>query len=497
MAIENKEASPKLTRKITISFLLIMVLVGVTYILTTTYFTNKYFEETTQLLNSEIANHIIEEKFKEFPPFTDSNEVNKALFGDLMHDMMAVNRGIEVYLLDDNGEVLYSVVLDHEKANAPVVKVDVKPIHLFIEAQGKGRILGDDPRVPGQQKIFSAAAYQNNDKTGYIYIILASKAYDDVTNGLFSSYFMRLGFGASILTILFAVVIGFLSIRYLTKNLRDIIFAVRRFKEGDMSSRISNNSSTDLSVLANTFNEMADTIVENIDTIKSVENLRRELTANISHDLRSPIAIAQGYVETMQMKNIDLSEQDRTKYLEIVHNSMKRLTVLVDQLFEYSKLEANQIKAEKEPFIITELASDVIANYKVLADKRNIDLNLISAKNIPLVFADISLVERVFQNLMDNALQFTPKEGSISLEIKVDEKNVILMVKDSGPGIPKNEQLHIFERYVQMENKSGAGLGLAIVKKIIDLHESTIKVMSKPNEGASFQFTLQIYTEMA
>ena len=286
MKLTNRPSNLRLTRKITTSFLLLMVLVGVTYVLTTIYFTNKYFEESTQELNSNVANHIIEEKFKGVSPFLENGEVNKELFGDLMHDMMAVNRGIEVYLLDSDGEVEYSVVLDHEKSNAPVVKVDTSPIKEFIEREEKGLILGDDPREPGVQKIFSAAKFDLDGRQGYMYVILASKVFDDVTGNLFASYFMRLGVGVLILTVLFAVIVGLLAIRYLTRNLRDILLAVRRFKEGDMTSRITENSSTDLDVLANTFNDMADTIVDNIDMIKSVENLRKELTANISHDLR-------------------------------------------------------------------------------------------------------------------------------------------------------------------------------------------------------------------
>lgn len=474
-----------------VSFFLLMVLVGGTYVVTTMYFTDRFVQKTTQELNSDIANHIIEEKFKDASPFLEDGSVNKELFGDLMHDMMAVNRGIEVYLLDNRGEVLYSVVLDHEKSNQEPVKVDLSPIKSFIGSKEKNYMLGDDPRSPGDQKIFSAAAYDIDGHQGYMYIILASQVYEGIANDLSASYYSDLGIWIAVLTIAFAVLIGIFLIRYLTRNLRDVVFAVKRFKEGDMEARIPEKNGTDFKELAVTFNEMADTTVKYIDGMKEVQNLRQELTANISHDLRSPIAVSQGYIETMLIKKDSLSKEDREKYLEIVMGSMSKLTRLVEQLFEYSKLQANQVKLEKESFNIEELASDVIANYKGLADKRGIELKLDAEKRTPLVFADIALVDRVIQNLMDNALKYTPDGGEISLKINTDQANVSFTVQDSGPGIPENEQSFIFERYVHGTKKEGTGLGLAIVKRIIELHNTKIEVFSKPNEGAAFRFELQ------
>ena len=133
----------------------------------------------------------------------------------------------------------------------------------------------------GSQIIFSAAPFEVEGKSGYIYIILAGKELADVTDALFSSYFMRLGLGAALLTTLFALIIGLLSIWFLTKNLRGIISTVKRFQEGDLDIRIENPDQSDLSVLANNFNEMADTIAQNMEEIKSVDNLRRELIANV------------------------------------------------------------------------------------------------------------------------------------------------------------------------------------------------------------------------
>ena len=156
---EERTLSNKLVRKLALSFLCIIVLVGTTYILITAYFADKYFEETTQRLNAQIANHIIQEKFQNASPFLEDGSVNKPLFGDLMHDMMAVNHGIEVYLLDEQGFVLYSVVLEH---NANDCDRAVLTVHIgfgaflncrsnFLHSFGTGGLFenpaGRDPTV--------------------------------------------------------------------------------------------------------------------------------------------------------------------------------------------------------------------------------------------------------------------------------------------------------------------------------------------------------------
>jgi len=479
-----------------VAFLLLIVMVGAGYVVITFYFTNKFFEEASQKLNANVAQHLIEEKFQNDSPFLEDGSVNKALFGDVMHDMMAVNRGIEVYLLNDEGEVLYSVVLDHsDKEPNKVVSLD--PIQAFLGCDGGDYILGDDPRDINAKKIFSAAPFEVDGKSGYIYIILAGKQFEQVTQSLAGSYFLRLGIGISIATVLFAGIIGMFAIWYLTKNLREIIETVRRFKEGDLTARVQDSQNKDLSVLTDTFNGMANTIVANMEELKSVESLRRELIANVSHDLRTPLAVTQGYVETMQIKKDSLSEMDNEKYLSIIQKNIEKLSGMIDQLFEYSKLEAKQIEPQKEPFSISDLAYDVFEKYQQLAEQKNISIQLKIEPSLPMVFADISLVERVIQNLMDNALKFTKDGGFVSIEMESDKKQVFVSIKDSGIGIPEDEITEIFERYKQASTSSaakreGTGLGLAIAKKIMEIHDSTIKVVSKPNVGTTFEFNLPL-----
>ncbi|MEQ9405245.1 MAG: HAMP domain-containing sensor histidine kinase [Cyclobacteriaceae bacterium] len=492
----NETLNNRLIRKLSLAFFFIIVFMGACYILITIYLTNKHFEERTQKLNANLAGHLIEEKFQNGSPFFEDGRVNSAFFGDVMHDMMAVNRGIEVYLVDSLGSILYSVVLDHDNPNDPVQHIDLNPVRAFIESKDQ-YILGDDPRDKGRKKIFSAAKFSENGNTGYIYIVLAGQEYQVLSGELLSGYFMKLGLGAALMTMVFVLSAGLLSIWFLTKNVRSVVSTVKRFREGDMKIRIENPEKTDLSVLAINFNDMADTIARNMEEIQSIDVLRRELIANVSHDLRTPLSIINGYIETLQIKNKELSEEEKERYLEIIKGSSQKLTHLVAQLFEYSKLEAEQIKPEKEPFAITDLAMDLVAKYQLMAGEKDIEIKMEAENDIPLVFADISLVERVIQNLLDNALKFTPEKGKVSLNITSTQRDVRIEVTDNGPGIGESEQALIFDRYRRSERHSradGAGLGLAIVKKIMDLHNTSIRVISKPDQGSTFQFELPGYS---
>ena len=487
--------TPGLVKKLWLVFFLVIVLMGASYVLITGFFANRYNQATAQRVNAQVAQHLIEEKFKEASPFLEDGSPNKALFADLMHDMMAVNRSIEVYLLSEAGEILYSVVLDHSD-NAPATFVSLDPVNSFIDSNGEDFILGDDPRNPGEKKIFSTAAFEVDGQKGFIYIILAGQEFQAISKNLMEQYFVNLGLGAFLITMLFALLIGLASIWFLTKNLRLITHTVQKFREGDLNVRISEPHRSNVEAFALAFNEMADTIVGNIEKLKSVDTLRKELIANVSHDLRTPLAILKGYVETLQMKGDELKAEDRQEYLQSLNSNIDKLTRLVDQLFEYSKLEAEQITPVKEPFSITELSHDLVAKFKVLAEQKNIELRLDHQAENNLVYADLGLVERALQNLLENAIKYTDPGGKVTLSVLRKEDSIEINIADTGRGIPLNEQPFIFDRYKQIgteKKKQGYGLGLAIVKKIMELHDTKITVTSRPREGSSFAFSLPAF----
>ncbi len=475
--------------RISAVFLLILIVLSAIFIYISVDSATEYSQEVNQKLNGDIAAHIE----KEVGPFLDG-EISEDKVNDIMHAMMAINPSIEVYLLDTKGTIL-TYVAPYKKVK--LKSVNLTPIQSFIASEGKTFIRGDDPRNPGREKVFSATKVLENDElVGYVYVVLASEEYETASQTLFDSYILKLGTTSMVIALAAAVIIGLLAILYITKNLNRVIQTVNKFKNGDYSARIDLKSKGELKVLADTFNEMADTTVKNIEGLKGLERLRRELLANVSHDLRTPITSIYGYAETLLLKIEEENTAEQKRYLNIILQNTEKLKNLVEELFEFSKLEAKQVKLNPEAFSIPELVQDVTAKYKILADKKHISIHTFLPDDLPLIYADIALVDRAIQNLVDNAIKYTKDGGNISFEFKKVENAVQVNIKDTGCGIPEDDLPLIFDRYHKGANNKeatmGFGLGLAIVKKIVELHHSIISVKSKINEGTTFSFNLPL-----
>lgn len=479
--------------KLSIVFLLILIAVGgiITYI--SQYTARQYHLETNQKLHAELAQYTVDHLPN---TFTADGQIDTTSIQDLMHSMMVINPDVEVYLLDNSGKIL-SHVAPYKKVVRD--RVDLGPVIQFVDSEGALFIEGDDPRDQLGKKVFSAAPFIKDDEIkGYYYIILASQEKDAVMSSLKNTYAWKLGSKLMLITLVGSLILGLFAFWYMTRNLSKIKQVMEKFRRGDYSARIADDQKGDFAVLGDTYNSMASTIQQNIEKIVSIDSFRKELIANISHDLRTPLSIIQGYTETLLMKKDTLPKNQQEEYLDNIHESSKQLVGLVNQLFELSKLESNQIKVHKEPFPLQELTLDMAHRFEILAEQKNIQLEFEPVKDLPLVYADIGLVERVIQNILDNALKFTPEKGKITIKLYHDQNHVKVDISDTGKGIPKNRQSAIFERYIKSEpsekQKVGSGLGLAIAKKIMELHDSTIQVKSKLDVGSTFRFELPVYT---
>jgi signal transduction histidine kinase len=476
--------------RISAAFLILLASIGLSYIYITARLSNTYFQQINQRLNRNAASDIVSHSIS-----FRNGKVDEAGMAELFHHVMAINPSLEIYLLAPDGTILSY----YAPAKKIVLnRVDLFPVRQFIKKGGALFIKGDDPRRPGVRKVFSAAPIQSQGVlTGYIYVVLASEEYDNAINHFRSNYMLQIGSRAMLITLMFAFTIGLIIFWIITKNLRLIVEVMQKFKQGNLDARIKIQSKGDLREISRMFNEMADILTENVQKLQEVEVLRKELVANISHDLRTPISIVQGYVETLLIKGDKLSPEESRRYLSTIYESAQRLEKLVNELFELSILEAKQVKPIKEPFFISELVSDISNRYQLMANDKRIVLDTMLSKERQLVFADVSLIERVIQNLIDNALKFTPSGGRVIVQTSQAEKGIKVSVSDSGIGIPDQEKELVFGRYFKGHNfkkyKNNTGLGLAIAKRILDLHEVSLVLNSRINEGSSFAFELPLY----
>ena len=225
--------------------------------------------------------------------------------------------------------------------------------------------------------------------------------------------------------------------------------------------------------------------------------LRRDLIANVSHDLRTPLVSVRGYLEVLAAKGATLEETQRRSYLDTAVRQAEHLGVLIDELFELAKLDFKGLELQCEVFQIGELASDVLQKFGLLAEGKPIALRLEAMSGLSAVRADLSLIERVLDNLIGNALKHTPAGGSVTVRLRSVEHGVEVAVVDTGAGIAAADLPHIFDRYYRGRAASGqpsgdargAGLGLAIARRILELHGRSIAVESGA-AGSAFRFTL-------
>lgn len=227
------------------------------------------------------------------------------------------------------------------------------------------------------------------------------------------------------------------------------------------------------------------------DKLNKVDQFRKEMISNISHDLRTPMASIIGFLELVRDGRDSLSPEDRNKYMDIAYAETNRLNRMVSDLFELSKLESGQIKIKPETFNIYELVSDIIQKYELKIKAKHVELNFEIHENLGQAFGDIKYIDRVFQNLIDNAVRYVDEGGYIKIWILDAEDYFKIKVCNSGDLIPQAELDVIFDRYYTSEktDQARSGLGLAIAKSICNLHDCTIRAES--NEFVnSFWFTV-------
>jgi len=479
--------------RLALTLFILLCLVGLILVQLIGQSSLQYQQEVAQKLNSTLAEHIVAEQ-----ELIKDQMVNYAVSDSLFHDLMIINPSIELYLLDKQG-----VVMGYNAPEGKVKRdrVSLQPLQQFFSDDVIYPLKGDDPRNESSQKVFSAAKITNKDGLqGYLYIVLGSEQYDDVVQMLGRSYIFDSSLWVLMVALVAALLSGLIIFGLQTRRLRLLGNVMRDYagksKDGSSSIRFpaSGKSKDEVDALGSQFNVMAEKINQQIHELQRTDGMRREMVANISHDLRTPLTTMRGYLETLLLKDESLSPDDQRKYIETALSHSKHLGKLVEQLFELARLDSCESVVYSEPFSMGELVQDVTQSYMLRAQQKSVQLRANLKPDVPLIYGDIAMMQRVLENLIENGLRHTPDGGRISISVDVDSGNVIVRVADTGCGIPAEDVSRIFERFYQQDvNRTGnknSGLGLAIVKRILELHGSAIKVRSKINQGTTFSFQL-------
>jgi len=351
--------------------------------------------------------------------------------------------------------------------------------------------------------------HQNNDSTKPVIGYLAASYFPAVISlEDIESAERKIGLNAIVLLFVYSAICGLVIMAWTSRRIRNLSESVDSIAAGNFQARVPANSNDELGTLGQNFNTMAGNIETMMDKLRDKETFQRQLIANISHDLRTPMASMRGYVETLTMQSSTMSSDERDRYLAIINGNLVHLDKLIDHMLVLSRFDSGQATFQMEDFPLVELVDSVLMRCEGLAADRNIILDLQVDDIDTLVKADPLQIAQVLQNLIENGIKFNRNGGKVVVSLTKSGSMLQVSVSDTGLGISEDDLPHIFKRFYTADKSrtravdgsglaatldhlgQSSGLGLAIASKIVAGHNSMLQVQSKVEEGTTFSFNL-------
>ena len=292
----------------------------------------------------------------------------------------------------------------------------------------------------------------------------------------------------TIIVLLLSFVIAYFISHHISEPIVEMNTAAKNLAKGTFN--VSFETKEDIEEL----NELATTLNYAKGELEKTEELRKDLMANVSHDLKTPLTMIKAYAEM----STELHAKDKKKQkedMDIIISEVDRLTILVNDILELSSMQSNINKIEKTDFDLVELIKDIIHRYKVLQETENYIFEFNHQEKKLMINADKKKLEQVIYNLMNNAINYTGSDNKVIVNIIKEENNILVEIKDTGKGIKEEDLPYIWDKYYKNKKKHkrnliGTGLGLSIVKNAIELHGFDYGVTSIPNKGSTFYFRI-------
>ena len=355
-----------------------------------------------------------------------------------------------------------------------------RPLYFSIaEPGGKIVVAGTDRKVGeilSAEELSHCSPIQVEDKT--VGVLLLAMSPD--RNPMEDEFLRRLNgsiFLSAVGTIIVALFLGILLSRSITRPIRELTKATHAMADGNLNQKVNVRSRDEIGELAESFNKMSSDLSRSF-------NLRKQMTADIAHELRTPLSLIIGHAEGVHDGVLEPNHEN----FEIIREEAERLEHLVNDLRTLSLADAGELSVDFQPLNINDLMRDVYTHYISLFNQQRIALNLKPASVILKANLDPSRFTQVLNNILDNALRYTPEGGSVDIETKQVENKIQISIQDNGEGVTAEEATHLFDRFYRADearnrNDGGSGLGLAIARSIIEMHGGKIWAESEKGKG--------------
>lgn len=418
-----------------------------------------------------------------------NNLVDKYKTEDFQEELISLSfkQGIVINILDEYGNLIYPLdifdIIKQPKLNEKLFNEFLS--RLYLSKNNYVAYVVEDERL-NESTIVYGAILENEEGSNYFLYINAMLQPVDSTTKVLKNQLIIVTFIALILSFGLSLIIS----RKLSRPIEKITDLSKELALGNYDIEFDKGEYTEISNLANTLN------IATKELSKS-EELRRDFLANVTHDLKTPLTVIKSYGELIR----DISGKDdakREKNINIIIEETDKLTKLVDDLLELTKLQAGLSKLDLEVFDLADLAENVIDRFKYFIEEQGYRI-ILEKTGYTKVYADKSKIQQVIYNLINNAINYTLEDKLITITIEEDKDNVILSVIDRGSGIDKDEINYIWERYYRsgkshIREKSGSGIGLSMVKSIIIAHDGEYGVESEIGKGSKFYLKIKKYT---
>jgi signal transduction histidine kinase/DNA-binding response OmpR family regulator len=436
-------------------------------------------------------------------------------FRELMRDHLRLNGDVErILIINVNGKILFdSRELDDAGAQ---------------DEGGAERLIEDPVRLENIKKL-EVTYLRGHDEHGQERLEIIAPYIEDwgrhrLSVAYYVSYanlrpgIVRLIYttaGLTLASILLSVLVAVALASRITRPLEELTGGAQGIAEGHFDRRLAIRSNDEIQILAETFNYMTERLKENVEQLeesnkklamvneelKELDRMKSDLLANVSHELRTPLTAIKGYTDYILDRKLGPIADKQEKGLLVVQRNLERLSKSINALLDFSRMDVGRIALNIQPFSLSQLVDSIAQTLRSEFEKKRLAFKAALEPDLPLVIADREKLSQVLENLVINALKFTPEGGRITLRaVRVQSGGrpaVEISVSDTGIGIPQDQLAKIFNRFHQVDGSTtrrfgGVGLGLAIVKSILDAHGTSVAVESEETAGTTFRFVLPV-----